>query len=157
MSSATTIAFVIAYIGWAYFIQRTSTWFYALFTSIIWGFALHAHVQLNIQPIMALVTGAAPFTEFASEWILRIMVFNLGGILLSVFYIWPVWGLNRAKWIVLILAAYPTPFILPIFIPAIILFHLFDFFIYGTIFSDQTIRQEFTHRGYGPEDYTLDS
>lgn len=146
--------FIVAYIFWAWFIARSSSWFYALLTSILWGPALHGHVSLNIEPLMAI--GTVPISEFIGDWIIQILFFNAGGVLLAVCYVWPVWGLNRAKWLALLLSMWPTVFVLPFFIPQIIVFHVVDLLIIGPV-RGETIWSTLNHRGKSKSDYALDS
>jgi len=151
MISAFSLVFVFAYALWAYFIARTSSWFYALLTSVLWGPVMHGTLKLYSPVVHASSAGDA-----IAGLIMHIILISGGGFLIATLYVAPVWGKNRAKWLVWLLMMYPTPIILLVGIPAIIMFHIFDLF-YGTLYADQTIRQKHNHVGYGPEDYTLDS
>jgi len=141
--------FIPTYLLWAYFIKRSSSWLYAIATSILWGPFMYENLKIYSQAV--LVYQQEGLQAALGEIFIAFVVFTSGAFIISLFYVWPAWGLNRAKWGCWILTSLPTPLILTLGVGVIIFFHVFDVLIYRT-FVGKTMRSQFKNLENGPDD-----
>jgi len=136
------IAFALlipTYVIWAYFLKRSTSWAYAIGTSLIW--APFLFVFLQIQSIGLILVYQDGLMASLGDIVMSTVMMHLGGFLITIFYVFPVWGKNAAKILLFPLStAIPTPFWLFIG-PLILLFHVGD-----TVFVRWTTGKSATSR-----------
>jgi len=113
-----------SYVIWAYFLKRSTSWAYAIGSSLIWAPFLFVFLQIQSMGIVIVYQDGLIDSMF--DIIMTILIMHLGGFLITIFYVLPVWGRNAAKILFFpLMTVIPTPFW--IFIaPMILVFHTMD-------------------------------